>query len=107
MTKPYIIILLIAICILNITDYFFTVKAISLGANEANPIMNAIIHTPLFPVVKLILVPGSLLLIWIYRFKIKRLQTLILVLLWIVFAGYLSVKVYHLYWQYLLRCLQV
>ena len=102
MTNRHMAILLLGIGLFNITDYFFTVKALSLGAREANPIMNMIVHTPLFPLVKLILVPGALVLIWIFRSKIKRLRKQIMLLLLVAFMGYLAVNVYHLYWKYII-----
>ena len=96
MNKQYALLalMLFGIGIFNITDYYFTLEAISLGAHEGNPIMDAILHTPFFPIVKLLLVPGLLVFIWVIRSRIERLRSLIV----IAFAGYLMVNVYHLYW---------
>ena len=88
--------LLIGIGLLNITDYFFTLQAFSLGAREGNPIMNAIVHTPLFPVVKLIIVPLLLVSVWVSRVKLNRLRNLVMLLLCFSFICYLSVSVYYI-----------
>ena len=56
MNTRYLPMLLLGIGLFNVADYFFTVQALSLGARELNPVMDAIAHTPLFPVVKLTVV---------------------------------------------------
>ncbi len=100
MNARYLPILLIGIGLFNAADYFFTVQALSMGATEANPVMDAIVHTPLFPMVKLFLVPVFLLFIWVVRAKIERLHKPVMIMLWVVFIGYFSVTVYHIFMQY-------
>ena len=95
----YLPILLLGIGLFNIADYFFTVNALSLGATEANPVMDAIVHTPLFPVVKLILIPALLVFFWTVRHKIQTRKNAIMPLTWGVFISYFVVTVYHLYFQ--------
>ena len=66
---------LICTGIFNILDYFLTLKALGMGYEEANPIINVILDTPLFPIYKLIVVQGLLTLIWTLRYKVvKRLH---------------------------------
>ena len=91
--------LLLGIGLFNIADYFFTVQALYLGATEANPVMDAIVHTPLFSVVKLILVPALLVFFWTVRHKIRTRKNIIMMLTWVVFISYFVVSVYHLYFQ--------
>ena len=91
--------LLLGIGLFNIADYFFTLQALSLGAIEANPVMDAIVHTPLFSVVKLILIPALLVFFWTMRHKIRTRKNIIMMLTWVVFISYFVVSVYHLYFQ--------
>ncbi len=93
----YLPILLIGIGLLNIADYFFTVQALSLGAREINPVMDAIAHTPLFPVVKLILIPVLLLFVWTARHKLQARKRAIMLLTWVAFVSYFVMTLYHLY----------
>ena len=99
MNIRHLFFLLPRIGLFNIADYFFTVNALSLGATEANPVMDAIVHTPLFPVVKLILIPALLVFFWIIRHKMKTRKNMIMMLTWGVFISYFVVTVYHLYFQ--------
>ena len=99
MEKRYLFILLPGIALFNIANYFFTINALSLGATEANPVMDAIVHTPLFPVVKLILIPALLVFFWTMRHKMKTRKNFIMLLTWGVFISYFVVSVYHLYFQ--------
>ena len=99
MSTRYLFILLLGIGLFNVVDYFFTVQALFLGATEANPVMDAIVHTPLFPVVKLILVPALLVFFWTVRHKIRTRKNIIMLMTWVVFISYFFVTVYHLYWQ--------
>ncbi len=92
--------LLLGIGLFNIADYFFTVQALSLGARELNPVVDAIVYTPLFSVAKLILIPALLVFIWTARHKIHTRKNMIMLLIWGVFVSYFAVTVYHLYWQY-------
>ena len=67
-----------------------------MGYEEANPLVKSILHTPLFPIYKLLMVPSLLILIWVLRKKVgKRLiiytGTLFTVylLLMVYFAGFI------------------
>ena len=95
----YLPILLLGIGLFNVADYFFTVQALSMGATEANPVMDAIAHTPLFPLVKLILIPTLLVFVWTVRHKIQARKQAIMLLTWVVFVSYFVVTLYHLYFQ--------
>ncbi len=59
--------ILVAIGALNFADYFLTLRALSFGIEEGNPYMDALIGTPWFPIVKLLLVPLGLYRIWTLR----------------------------------------
>ena len=99
MNTRYLPMLLLGIGVFNVADYFFTVQALYLGATEANPVMDAIVHTPLFSVVKLILVPALLVVFWTVRHKMKTRKNAIMLLTWIVFISYFVVTVYHFCFQ--------
>lgn len=51
----------------NIIDYFFTTKVLNLGAEEWNPIVEYLIDIELFVVIKILIIPVVLLLIWKLR----------------------------------------
>ena len=99
MNTRYLPMLLLGIGLFNVADYFFTVNALSMGATEANPVMDAIVHTPFFSVVKLILVPALVVFFWTVRHKIRTRRNIIMMLTWVVFISYFVVTVYHLNFQ--------
>ena len=94
--------LLFFLGILNILDYFFTVKALSLGADEANPVMLAAMETTdyLFPLIKLVLVPLGLFGVWLARGRIAKRSRVIMASLWVVTLAYATVTGWHLYGLY-------
>jgi len=92
--------LLLGLFLLNIADYAFTVRALSWGVPEANPFMNAIVFTALFPAVKIGLVTVSLLAIWFLRNRINRLRRVIMLALWATFLVYAGTTAWHAYWQF-------
>ena len=47
--------LLLGIGVFNVADYFLTLYAVKQGFREANPFMDAILHTYWFPKVKLLI----------------------------------------------------
>jgi hypothetical protein len=53
--------------VFNIIDYFFTTKVLNLGAEEWNPIVEYLIDIELFVVIKILIIPVVLLLIWKLR----------------------------------------
>ena len=63
--------MLYAVALFNVADYFLTLAAVSKGAAEGNPVMDAILHTPWFPVLKLVAVPLALLWIWRVRRRVR------------------------------------
>lgn len=77
----------------NIADYFFTLEAIGAGMAEGNPFMDAILHTPWFPVAKLIAVPAGLYLLWRVKERVPRVKYYAAV----PFFAYSALTVYHLY----------
>jgi len=62
---------LAAIGLLNAADYILTFYALKQGHEELNPVMAHIVHTPLFPILKLAIVPLLLAVIWNIRKKVK------------------------------------
>ena len=89
--------MLITICVLNIADYLFTLRALSYGALEANPLMNPIIAEFMGFVVKVLLVPLGLLFIWHTRHKWSRAKPLIIAGIYALFIAYSAVTVWHIY----------
>ncbi len=76
----------------NVLDYLLTLRALNLGFEEANPLVAAIIETPLFPLVKLVAVPLVLWGIWLLR---RRTRPGILRLVWLAFSAYALLMIYH------------
>jgi len=62
---------LAAIGLLNAADYILTFYALKRGHEELNPVMAHIVHTPLFPILKLAIVPLLLAVIWNIRKKVR------------------------------------
>ncbi|NLC43981.1 MAG: hypothetical protein GX783_06830 [Clostridiales bacterium] len=48
----------------NIADYFLTIKALQLGFDEWNPFVLLWLNTGVLPVIKIIVIPLLLLVIW-------------------------------------------
>ncbi len=84
---------LIAIGVFNFADYLLTLRALSLGIPEGNPYMDALIGTPWFPIVKLVIVPVGLYRIWMLRHGMGWISRTLLGLL---LAAYTWVTVYHI-----------
>ena len=55
---------LIGVAAFNIADYLLTTLALQFGYREINPLMDLIIHTPFFPILKIVLIPLMLYSIW-------------------------------------------
>lgn len=91
--------MLLAVGLFNVTDYFLTRAAIAKGATEGNPVMDAILHTPWFPIVKLFAVPVALYWIWTVRHKARP---AFLRLAWVIFLAYGFLTVWHTYVQVVL-----
>ena len=63
--------LLVTLAVMNVADYLLTLRALSLGAVEANPIMAAAINAGMFGPVKLLAVPLICLGIWCARDRVR------------------------------------
>lgn len=61
---------LLGTAIFNILDYFFTMEALRMGYEEWNPVIDSILHHPILPFIKLLLIPLSLAVIWKVRNRI-------------------------------------
>ena len=81
--------------IFNIADYFFTRRAIAAGMVESNPIMDAILHTPIFPLYKLVIVTGFIFFIWYSRKRWNRLTPLITLGIVVLVVAYSGVTIWH------------
>jgi len=89
--ESILLFLLVAVSIFNVIDYFVTMQSICRGFVEGNPVINAILHTPFFPLLKIVVIPLALFFIWQVRRHIgKRL------ILYVsgMFVCYLSLMVY-------------
>lgn len=94
--------LLFFLGVFNWLDYFFTVRALSWGIEEANPFMVSALEANdwMFPFVKLALVPAGLLLVWLFRHRIAKARMIVMVSLWAVCLSYAGVTAWHIYGQY-------
>jgi len=71
MSNKALRIILIALAAMNVADYLLTLRALSLGATEANPIMAAAMDAGMFGPVKLLAVPLICLGIWCVRDRVR------------------------------------
>lgn len=91
--------LLISLAAMNAADYLFTVRAIhTLGVPEGNPVMDALIGTPWFAVIKLVLVPAGLYLIWRCRGRVRR----VIYYAGAASAAYGALTAWHFYGQFVM-----
>lgn len=59
--------LLASVALFSVIDYLATVRAIAHGVVELNPVMDPLIGTPWFPLIKLAIIPGALYAVWLVR----------------------------------------
>lgn len=83
--------LLAGTALFNGVDYVLTVVALHLGYRELNPLMDLVVYTPYFPLVKLALVPLLLCFIWTRRDQVGQ---RVLLYSWAVFLAYLLLMLY-------------
>lgn len=83
---------LIGIAAFNKVDYLMTLEALERGFKEANPLLAPLVHSYEFPLVKLLLVPLLLILLWQLR---HRIGAALVRIAWLPFAAYTSVVLYH------------
>lgn len=76
----------------NIVDYILTMEFLEIGYYESNPIMASLVDTYEFPMVKLILVPLLLVVIWQNK---DRFNGVAAKLSWIPFMSYFVLMVYY------------
>ncbi len=93
--------LLLALAILNLADYVLTLRALSWGIPEGNPIMDAAIDLGLFHLVKAALPTALLLLVWLFSDRIRRIRPSIILFLGVAVLVYAGVTVWHLYGQFI------
>ena len=89
--------LLLALAALNLLDYALTLKALSRGVPEGNPLMDAALELGIFHLVKAALPTALLVLTWLFSDRIRRIRASILVLLTVAVTVYLGVTVWHIY----------
>ncbi len=63
-------VLLIALGLFNVLDYLFTLCALRSGFLEGNPFMAPVVTTGWFFVIKVVLIPAALCLIWSQRSRL-------------------------------------
>lgn len=99
MTDKVLKAILILLSCFNIIDGVSTQIALSGGAVEANPVINLLVGTPYFLILKLLLIPAVCILLW----HTRRLwmQPFISRLLVFVTAAYAGVTVWHMWGQFL------
>ena len=90
-------IMLLSVWLFNSIDYVSTKIAIANGVPEGNAAIDAIIGTMWFPIVKLVLVPLGLYLIWIVRGKIRR---PVLLAVGVPFVAYSLLTGWHIWGQF-------
>ena len=56
LTPGVIVALAASLFVLNVADYFLTMRILELGGVEVNPLMAPIIATPLVPILKIVVV---------------------------------------------------
>lgn len=78
---------LISLGVFNIADYFLTLRCLESGLVEGNPVMAPIVGTVWFPIIKVLLVPLGLYLIWTVRDRIGAVARASVVLAGGVYAG--------------------
>ncbi len=91
--------LLIGIIVFNFIDFLLTSVFLSMGYRELNPVMDLVVHTHYFPLIKLVMVPVTLLFVWEKRHHIGR---RILVYAWVPFLAYFMLMVHftlNLWWM--------
>ena len=95
--------LLALTAILNVADYAFTLRAVHImGKAEANPVMDAILHTPFFPIYKVILVPLGIYFLWRVRNKVRFTRHLIRLGAAVGFVVYGALTGWHIWGQFLM-----
>jgi hypothetical protein len=65
-------IFLLFTALFNAADYFLTMEALRLGLGEWNPFVRSLIGTGLLPVIKMLIIPVILFLIWRVRARLGR-----------------------------------
>lgn len=89
---------LLGIALFSVIDYFATARATAYGVAELNPIMDAIVHTPLFPLLKLVIIPGALLGIYVIRERWMHRMVLVAGM-WILLCVYGALTAWHVWGQ--------
>lgn len=84
--------MLIAIGVFNVADYVVTLQALEAGFTEGNPFMDAIIGTPWFAAIKLLLIPCCLLAIWLVEDRLRPFARRIVL---VGLLAYAALMVYH------------
>ena len=95
--EPHLLFLAVAILLLSVTDAFLTLKLLSMGAYEANPVMNFVLQRQpeLFAATKMALTgTGVLVLVACARATVFRIIRVSAVIHWCLF-GYAALIVYE------------
>ncbi|HHY82300.1 MAG TPA: hypothetical protein GX505_06430 [Clostridiales bacterium] len=71
-TNRVIAFMLIFTALFNIADYFLTMEALKLGIEELNPLVRYWINTSFLPLIKVVIIPAVLFMIWKLRIHIGK-----------------------------------
>ena len=92
-----LLIILWGLGIFNAIDFASTFYLVNMGVRESNILIDKILHTPLFSLVKLVAVPIGLYVVWRARPRFNRGRRAIAITLQAVFGVYALLTVYHAY----------
>ena len=88
-------VLLLAVLAFNLIDYGLTLRVLSLGAQEANPLMGFLLHyPPAVAICKLVVVPFLLVIIWLLRHRANPRR--LIYYAWALFLPYLALIGWHI-----------
>lgn len=80
-----------SIGVFNVIDYFFTLQVLQHGFIEANPFMAPVVGTGWFFVIKVVLIPAALYVIWAVR---DRVGTVANAAIWVCGGAYAGLMGY-------------
>jgi len=93
-------VLLFGIALFNAADYYMTTLTLNMGYRELNPLIDIIVHTPYFALLKIVVIPALLYFVWLQRYRIGA---RILVYAWGAFLPYFFLMIYFklIFWVWL------
>lgn len=86
--------MLFFVALFNIVDYFSTIKVLQMGFEEWNPLVLHWLNTGVLPIIKILVIPSILLIIWKLR---AHFQSRLLLYSSILFTVYFLLMCYFAY----------